>query len=707
MSESGQEYPARGGDPRQQSQIRHLEDENEQLRVSLEVLGEEAKALAEEREEAKRKLEQRTMQLRRTKAKLAEYTNSLNELRSKLSLHTADLRDAVLTPSENAAIMEELHAALEETQVLAEKLEDTNAALSLANQEQDQRVATRTAALAAANDALRRSEEHLHLALAFADAGTWELQTAGDPAIWSREWCVLHGVNPETTAPHLKVWTDCIHPDDRPAVEAALMRCFREGWQDFSVEYRLRHPQSGERWLAGRGRLLHDEHGNPAKLMGMTSDITQRKAAELVLAGRNTQLEQQVEAAVAARQAAQIQLFQTMKMEALGQLTGGVAHDFNNVLAVLISGMTLLLRTESEDRRGNLLQSMMQAARRGASLTRRLLSFARRQPLQSEPLEVEPWLQEMNDLAAPVLRAGIRLRTKTVGDVGSVLVDRNELELAIINVLVNARDAMPQDGTVTLSARKVHLRAGSDPDRLEGDFVVLSVRDEGHGVPPELLPRIFEPFFTTKSLGKGTGLGLPQVYGFAQQSGGTVRVASEVGKGTEVSLLLPCAQGTAPSPATAPLEAQAASPLDQPLKILLVADDKPVAKMTCEMLKALGHTVRCVGNAEEALRTLDEASFDFLLTDVMLGGGPDGIELAVTVSRLWPNLPLLLASGYGGMPERLAAARLPLLRKPFGGEDLRQAIRAVCTRAGRLPSPRPGKAARPEIPGRMNGTGGP
>lgn len=681
MTESGRGHAAQPRDALRADRLKRLEDENEQLRVSVENLREEAEALAEERASLERQLQHRTAELRRAEARLVGHEEKLQELRSRLSESSARLFDDVVSRSETAATEEELRVALEEMQVLTEELEDANAALNLANWELDQRVAARTEALAKANEALQQSEERLRLALSFASAGAWEWDTSCGKATWSKEWCALHGLDPASITPCRATWLDCIHPEDRAGVEAAFLACIGDGKHDFAAEYRLEHPQQGLRWLAGRGRLLHDEHGNPMRLTGLTFDITARKSAELAVSQHNTRLQEEVEAAVAAREAAQMQLLQTMKMEALGQLTGGVAHDFNNVLAVLTSGMSLLLRADSDEQRAHLVQSMMQAAQRGANLTQRLLSFARRQPLHPEPLDLGPWLREMHDLAAPVLRAGIQLTARMEGDVGLALVDRSELELAVLNLFVNARDAMPRGGTIMLSARKRHLEAGSDPDGLEGDFVEISLADEGQGMPPEILPRIFEPFFTTKPAGQGTGLGLPQVYGFAQQSGGTVRVVSKVGRGTTVSLFLPCVdgQGLPSSPGESALNAE---PEDPSLRILLVEDDGQVAEMTTELLKGLGHAVQRASNADEALRLLEERQFSFLLTDVMLGGGPDGIELAANASRLWPDLPLLLVSGYGGMPERVAATGLPLLRKPYGPDDLRQAIRAACTRAG-------------------------
>ncbi|WP_160935200.1 hybrid sensor histidine kinase/response regulator [Teichococcus coralli] len=695
MNEAGRDHATQAGHARQNSASKRLEDENEQLRLSLGSVREEAEAFAEERAELERKLDVRTRALRQAEAQLAMHRSKPQDFRGRLGTPGARLLDVMASRRDRDAPDEEGRIALEEMRVLAEELEAGNAALSLANQELEQRVSSRTSELAAAREALHRSEERLRLALTFAGAGEWDLRLGENRATWSKEWCALHGLDAASAEPCRETWTGRVHPEDLLAVEAALERSLKGGQPDFAVEYRLRDARGGERWLAGRGRLLHDAHGHPMQLSGLSFDITARKAAERVLARRNLLLEEEVEAAMAARQAAQTQRFQTMKMEALGQLTGGVAHDFNNVLAVLISGMTLLLRADSEEQRNSLLQSMMQAARRGATLTQRLLTFARRQPLQSDPLELQIWMQEMHGLAAPVLRAGMRLKTEAEGDVGPVLVDRGELEQAMLNVLVNARDAMPNGGTVTLSARKVHVQAASDPDGLDGDFVELGVEDEGHGIPPEMLPRIFEPFFTTKPVGKGTGLGLPQVYGFARQSGGTVRVASEVGKGTRIALLLPCAKGAGQCVTVPQGEAPAPMAQDAPMLVLVVEDDDQVAAMTVELLRTLGHTVQRVSSTDEALHALEQTQFDFLLADVMLGGGPDGIELAVAVSRLWPNLPLLLASGYGGMPERIAAAKLPLLRKPFGEDELRQAIRAVCARAGRALSPCPGPAARP------------
>jgi signal transduction histidine kinase len=462
-------------------------------------------------------------------------------------------------------------------------------------------------------------------------------------------------------------------PEDRASAEATLQACLRRCEPDFRVEYRVRPPDRNERWLTGRGRLVCDAAGTPLRLVGLVLDITDRKRAELAIAEVNATLRQEVEEEARAREAAQARLFQTLKLEALGQLTGGVAHDFNNLLSVITNGVALLKRGAEPSRRDRLLDAMDQAAHRGADLTRRLLSFARRQALRPEPLDLRAWLEDMRELLAHALRGDIAIEIETDADLWWARVDPAELELAVLNLGVNARDAMPRGGLLRLCANNVELDALTDPDRLGGDFTRLAVCDTGTGMAPEVLARVFEPFFSTKDVGQGTGLGLAQVYGFARQSGGAARVTSRLGHGTTVTLLLPRAAPTLPAGVVA--VPPVADEADAPLRLLLVEDDDAVAELTAETLRHLGHAVSRVASGPAAVRALAEGlAVDLVLTDVVMTGGQDGLELAKQLGLSHPNLPILLYSGYGGAPARVAAAGLPLLRKPYSLEELRRAL---------------------------------
>ena len=567
-----------------------------------------------------------------------------------------------------APTAEELRRAVAELHRRAMLLETGNAALEV-------QVAERGAALARLDQQLRDSEERLRLAQRYAGAGTWDWDIRGGSVNWSQEYFDLHGLNPDQVVPSHAAWVDAMAPEDRAGADAAVQACLRRCDPDFRVEYRIRHPGRGERWLTGRGRLVCDPQGNPLRLVGLTIDITDRKRGELAIAEVNATLRQEVEEEARAREAAQARLFQTLKLEALGQLTGGVAHDFNNLLSVITNGVALLKRGAEPPRRDRLLDAMEKAAYRGADLTRRLLSFARRQALRPEPLDLRAWLEDMRELLARALRGDISIEIEAAPDLWWARVDPAELELAVLNLGVNARDAMPRGGVLRLCASNVELDALTDPDRLGGGFTRLSIRDTGTGMAPEVLARVFEPFFSTKDVGQGTGLGLAQVYGFARQSGGTARVSSRLGEGTTVTLLLPRAAPTLPAGALAVPPGPALAEPGTPLHLLLVEDDDAVAELTAEMLRHLGHRVTRVASAPAAMRALAEGlAVELVLTDVVMTGGPDGLELAKQLGAEHPGLPILLYSGYGGAPARVAAAGLPLLRKPYSLEELRRAL---------------------------------
>ncbi|WP_158292436.1 PAS domain-containing protein [Paracraurococcus ruber] len=658
------------------------EDETKQLRGMAEDAREDAAALAAERDALRAELGRRTGQLREAEDRLRRREAAGGAARP------APPRRALGVPRQGKnpdATAEELRGAIEELLALAASLETSNAALSRANAVLERRVAERTAELAALNGQLRDSEERLHLAQRYAGAGTWDWDIRNNTVEWSQEYFDLYGLDPARTLPSREAWLAAIAAEDRASTAAALEDCLRRRDPDFRVEYRIRHPRRGERWLSGRGRLVCDEAGNPVRLIGLNLDITDRKRAELAILDANESLRREVEQEAKAREAAQARLFQTLKLEALGQLTGGVAHDFNNLLSVITNGVGLLKRNPETPRRGRLLDAMEQAAHRGADLTRRLLSFARRQALRPEPLDLRAWLEDMRELLSRTLRADIAIEIAAPDDVWWPRVDPGELELAVLNLGVNARDAMPRGGTLRLCATNVELDALTDPDRLGGPFIRLAVQDTGTGMGPDVLARAFEPFFSTKDVGQGTGLGLAQVYGFARQSGGSARVSSRIGEGTTVILLLPRAQPTGmPLPPRPVVE----ETVDlAPLRLLLVEDDDAVAELTAETLRHLGHGVSRVASAAAALRALaDGLAVDMVLSDVVMAGGQDGLDLAQTLRAERPGLPVLLYSGYGGAPARVAAAGLPLLRKPYSLEELRRAL-GTALQQPRQPAP--------------------
>ena len=401
--------------------------------------------------------------------------------------------------------------------------------------------------------------------------------------------------------------------------------------------------------------------------------------ANAELATLNSDLQRRVDVEAAARQEAQSRLFQSQKLEAIGQLTGGIAHDFNNLLTVITGSIQFLRTAEDPARRERLLHRIEEASWRGADLTRRLLAFGRRQPLHPERVELHVQAAGLTELLRHTLREDISIDMQFDADLWPVEADVGALELALLNLAVNARDAMPKGGQIVLTACNAPMNDGR-PGRFglnKGDYVEVCVSDTGVGMPPDVLERVFEPFFTTKEAGKGTGLGLAQVYGFAKQSGGTAWVESRQGEGTSVYMLLPRSWREAVTE-VAPVDASEARvvPDASDVSVLVVEDDEAVASVVVEMLAQLGHHPRHVDSVAAALGVLSgKERVDLVFTDVLLPGGGSGLDLAREIARRKLDVPVVLTSGYGGgVTARLAAANLPFLRKPYRIEALKSVI---------------------------------
>jgi signal transduction histidine kinase/ActR/RegA family two-component response regulator len=369
-------------------------------------------------------------------------------------------------------------------------------------------------------------------------------------------------------------------------------------------------------------------------------------------------------------------LRQAQKIEAIGQLTGGVAHDFNNLLMVISGGLDMLDRQTDPNRRRRLMDGMIQAAQRGASLTRQLLAFSRRQKLHPEPIDVAVQIGAMRELLDRSLRGDVHVEFDFPDSLWPIEVDPGELELVILNLAVNARDAMPNGGTIVV--RGDNLPDLSD-EEIQGDFVRLSVIDTGIGMSPDVLSRVFEPFFTTKDVGKGSGLGLAQVHGFATQSRGTVRIKSKLGQGTSIELYLPRSFDV-PLKSPSLIDLNRARPKKSNHgQILLVEDDDEVAALVSEMLEQLGYTVTRAASAAAALGALaDGRSIDLIFSDIMMPGGMNGVELAREVKRRRSDIPVLLTSGYSEAAARDAhIAGVQILAKPYHIDELAAALHAA------------------------------
>ncbi len=397
---------------------------------------------------------------------------------------------------------------------------------------------------------------------------------------------------------------------------------------------------------------VHDSDGRLIGFAKITRDITE---------WRNTQ---------EALTRAQAQLAQAQKMEALGQLTGGVAHDFNNLLMIVTGQVQMLLRRMSDPKNVRALEAIGAAASRGEALTQQLLTFARRQALNPRTVDPAKTITAFEDMLASSVQGNVELHVGVSPEVWPISVDISEFELALVNLVVNARDAMPEGGQITVSAANVTLGGGETPEKLSGDFVAVTVADTGGGIAPEVIARIFEPFFTTKDVGKGTGLGLSQVYGFAQQSGGAVAVDSAMGRGTELTIYLPRSREPLDTLATPEPEVQSG----KGETILVVEDNIEVKTVAIALLEQLRYRTIAVDTAPAALKTLASGQpIDLVFTDVMLPGDIDGLMLAQTIRAKYPDIPVLLTSGYA---KALSARHgLPILRKPYQMSALGEAIR--------------------------------
>jgi PAS domain S-box-containing protein len=378
----------------------------------------------------------------------------------------------------------------------------------------------------------------------------------------------------------------------------------------------------------------------------ITRDITER---------RNTQLK---------LEAMQTQLAESQKFDALGQLTGGVAHDFNNLLMIISGSLHILKKGTADDEKlQRAISAIETATKRGAALTSQLLTFARRQSVNPQAIEFAERIAAIREVLDAGVGSSVRLAFEIDRDVWPVKTDASELETALLNLVINARDAMPDGGIVTISARNVVL----DESLLTGEFVALDVADTGLGIPSDVVDKVFEPFFTTKPIGKGTGLGLSQVHGFAHQAGGTVKVASELGKGTTFTILLP--RGTdEPSRETTEVASFRGSGT-----VLLVEDNPDVAVVSIGLLEQLGYHVHRVADAEAALHEIEKNGVDFVFSDIVMPGKMDGLSLAHRLRQIRPGLPILLATGYS---EAAAGVRgdFPILRKPYEIHELSEAI---------------------------------
>ncbi|MBU1383455.1 MAG: PAS domain S-box protein [Alphaproteobacteria bacterium] len=465
-------------------------------------------------------------------------------------------------------------------------------------------------------------------------------------------------------------WRRLIHSEDLARFEADYVRAF-EHRDRFEGLVRVDHPQLGLRWLRCEGVPRFDGDGRFQGYVGANIDVTEAKRAEDDLKRINELLEERVGEALAEKAKAEADLMHAQRMEAVGRLTGGVAHDFNNLLTVVIGALDMMLRApDNAARQKKLGEAALSAARRGERLTHQLLAFSRRQALRPEPTDLNGLIRESEPLLRRALGEAIDFKLKLRRGGARVSVDPAQFEAALLNLVVNARDALGDRGRVSIQTLTCPVAAGEIAELPAGDYVCVTVLDNGSGMAPDVIERVFEPFFTTKAVGKGTGLGLSQVYGFARQSGGGVKVTSTVGRGTEIRLYLPPlveTEGALPATPAAELRTMAAG-----RRLLLVEDDPGVAAVAQELLEGLGLEVRAAETGPHALELLRSERFDIMLSDVVMPGGMTGIELARECARAWPDMRIVLTSGYAGddVDAALADAPWPFIRKPYSGQQL-------------------------------------
>jgi signal transduction histidine kinase/DNA-binding response OmpR family regulator len=439
---------------------------------------------------------------------------------------------------------------------------------------------------------------------------------------------------------------DRVHPEDAGRLVEALRGALETG--TYACEYRWQGADGAYRCFLDSGIAAGSDEG--AVLFGSLQDVTEHKALEE-------------------------QLAQSQKMEAVGQLTGGVAHDFNNLLTIVMGNADMLIRRCEPDSPILLkLRAIRQAAERGQALNRQLLAFARRDRLRSEVTNVDTLIADFLPLMAQAVGEAVTLTAEPAAEELRVEVDPAHLETALLNLAVNARDAMPEGGRLTIRTSRVSGR-GLVGRKSKGDFAVIEVEDSGCGMSEEVAKHVFEPFFTTKEVGKGSGLGLAQVYGFMQQSGGEVRVRSRPGQGAAFQLYLPLTDRLAPAAAVkAPSDTAVVGGSEA---LLVVEDDEQVRALAVEMLKGLGYAVVVAPNAKAALTLLkSKRKFGALMTDVVMPGGMSGIQLAKSARKLRPSLPILLTSGYAG-GQGGADEGFTFLSKPYELQVLASRLREL------------------------------
>jgi PAS domain S-box-containing protein len=534
-----------------------------------------------------------------------------------------------------------------------------------------------------AEQELRESEARLQAAVDLLNLGRYAWNPQTNELQWDDTLRAMWGL-PAGAPVDYDLWRACVHPDDLARVEAAIQRCTDpQGDGVYDIEYRVIGKTDGvERWIATRGRT-HFENHTPVSFYGVALDVTNRKRIEEMLERRveartreleeaNRELRSQIEQ----REIAEAEVQQLQRLDAIGQITSGVAHDFNNLLSVVLANARLLSRNlrDPGDQEG--VELIRNAAERGVSLTAQLLAFSRKQRLEPQEVDLNSKIVGMSDLLSATLGGTVQLRRALAADLWPALVDPTQIESIILNLTINARDAMRSGGILTLETfnASIETRPTRTGDPSPGDYVELAVSDTGTGIPDDVLPRIFEPFFTTKEPGKGSGLGLSQVLGFAKQSGGGLAIETRVGEGTSVKVFLPRAEVALRVRERESVDAQQGPQTKMTARLLVVDDDKAVLRTTLRMLEALGYAAVTVASGGEALRLIASGlEIDLVLADFAM---PEmtGVELAEAIHTTHPALPVILVTGYGNRETLKDFGEARILQKPYTEAELMEKI---------------------------------
>nr|WP_298100424.1 PAS domain-containing protein [uncultured Shinella sp.] len=531
-----------------------------------------------------------------------------------------------------------------------------------------------------AEAALRDSEERLRAITNSIDQMIWSTTPDGYHDYYNQRWYDFTGVPWGSTDG--EGWAGMFHPQDQDRAWSVWRHSLDTG-DPYHIEYRLRHRSGKYRWVLGRAQAVRNEDGAITRWFGSCTDIQEIVDAREVLARSREDLEQEVRERTDRLMEAEAQLRQAQKMEAVGQLTGGVAHDFNNMLAVILGAMNLLERrlARGETDLGRYIEAAKDGANRAAALTQRLLAFSRRQPLQPKVIEPNRMVAGMSELMMRTLGEQVKVETVLAAGLWLINADVSQLENAILNLAVNGRDAMPNGGRLTVETANTFIAEdyAQEHSMVVGQYMMIAVTDTGTGMSKDTLAKAFDPFFTTKEFGKGSGLGLSQVFGFVRQSGGHVKIYSELGHGTTVKLYLPRHYGEAEANEKSSASGELARGMRGEL-VLVVEDDERVRRFSVEALRELGYEVVAASNGAAAIALLEAGMKPALLfTDVVM---PEmtGRELAVLALEKVAGLRVLYTTGYtrnAVVHNGVLDPGTHLLQKPFSLEQLAQKVRYV------------------------------